>query len=280
METRQRHHLGTMENPLFPGLFERASTSVGGSIRAAELATILRFSGGLHVISSRIAVESELDTAQLADNAVTSAKIGGNAVTGPKIDGNAVDARIPQPIDQALDGMVRVSDGVDRGRHRRHCNGGRSVRRRRLGAHRGSVPADLEAGAQGRHHRNQRAADDDDARRLQLSRTTVQSRIERLQRSGVIAGYTVRLGEDFERDRIRALVMVTVLPKQMPAVVEALRGMPEVRSLRSVSGPWDLVARVVVPTIGEMDELTDRIGAVPGVERTTSSLVLSTKFER
>ena len=118
------------------------------------------------------------------------------------------------------------------------------------------------------------------ARRLGLSRTTVQSRIERLQRNGVIAGYTVRLGEDFERDRIRALVMVTVLPKQMPAVVEALRGMPEVRSLRSVSGPWDLVARVVVPTIGEMDELTDRIGAVPGVERTTSSLVLSTKFER
>jgi acetoin utilization protein AcuC len=35
---RQRHGIGTMENPLFPGLFERASTSVGGSIRAAELA--------------------------------------------------------------------------------------------------------------------------------------------------------------------------------------------------------------------------------------------------
>ena len=33
-----RHNLGTMENPLFPGLFERAATSVGGSIRAAELA--------------------------------------------------------------------------------------------------------------------------------------------------------------------------------------------------------------------------------------------------
>ena len=118
------------------------------------------------------------------------------------------------------------------------------------------------------------------ARRLGLSRTTVQSRIERLQRSGVIAGYTVRVADEYERDRIRALILLTVLPKQMPAVVEALRGMPEVRSLRSVSGPWDLVARVVVPTIGEMDELTDRIGAVPGVERTTSSLVLSTKFER
>ena len=36
------------------------------TIRAAELATVLRFSGGLHVISGRIAVESEVDTEQLA----------------------------------------------------------------------------------------------------------------------------------------------------------------------------------------------------------------------
>lgn len=35
---RERYGIGTMENPLFPGVFERASTSVGGSIRAARLA--------------------------------------------------------------------------------------------------------------------------------------------------------------------------------------------------------------------------------------------------
>ena len=118
------------------------------------------------------------------------------------------------------------------------------------------------------------------ARKLQLSRTTVQSRIERLERMGVIAGYTVLLSDEFERERIRALIMVTVFPKQMAAVVEALRQMPAVRTLQSVSGAWDLVAMAVVPTIGDMDALTDRIGAVDGVERTISSLVLSTKFER
>lgn len=127
---------------------------------------------------------------------------------------------------------------------------------------------------------NARASAAEIARRLQLSRTTVQSRIQRLERLGVIAGYTVRVGEEFSRERIRALIMVTVLPKQMPAVVDALRAMPELRSLQSVSGAWDLVALAIVPTVGDMDELTDRIGALPGVERTTSSLVLSTKFER
>ena len=56
--------------------------------------------------------------------------------------------------------------------------------------------------------------------------------------------------------------------------------MPEIRSLQSVNGGWDMVATAVVPSFGGMDVLTDRIGALPGVERTTSSLVLSTKFER
>ena len=127
---------------------------------------------------------------------------------------------------------------------------------------------------------NARAPTAEIARRLQLSRTTVQSRIERLERLGVIAGYTVRVGDDFEREQVRALIMITVYPKQMPAVVEALRQMPEVRSLQSVSGVWDLAAVALVPTIGDMDALTDRIGALDGVERTTSSLVLSSKFDR
>lgn len=127
---------------------------------------------------------------------------------------------------------------------------------------------------------NARASTAEIARRLGLSRTTVQSRIERLERDGVIAGYTVRVADVAERGHIRAHIMVTVLPKQMPAVVDALRAMPEVRALHSVSGAFDLMALGVAPTVAQMDALTDRIGAVDGVERTTSSIILSAKFER
>lgn len=127
---------------------------------------------------------------------------------------------------------------------------------------------------------NARASTAEIARRLKLSRTTVQSRIDRLERDGVIAGYTVRVGEAAERGHIRAYILVTVMPRRMPSVVEALRAMPEVRALHSVSGPSDLMAVGVVPTVEAMDELTDRIGMVDGVERTTSSIVLSTKFDR
>jgi len=62
--------------------------------------------------------------------------------------------------------------------------------------------------------------------------------------------------------------------------VAALRAIPEVRTLHSVSGASDLVALGAAPTVGEMDVLTDRIGAIDGVERTTSSIILSTKFSR
>lgn len=127
---------------------------------------------------------------------------------------------------------------------------------------------------------NARASTAQIARRLGLSRTTVQSRIERLERQGVIAGYTVRVSDQVDAGQVRAHIMVTVLPKQMPAVVRALQDMPEIRELHSLSGPFDLVAIGSVPTVGDMDVLTDRIGALEGVARTTSSLVLSTKFAR
>ena len=127
---------------------------------------------------------------------------------------------------------------------------------------------------------NARASTAQIARRLSLSRTTVQSRIDRLEREGVINGYTVRVHDEYERGHIRAHIMITVHPKQSTSVTTALRAMPELRALHSVSGSYDLIAVGMVPTVNGMDVLTDRIGAIEGVERTATSIILSTKFER
>ena len=118
------------------------------------------------------------------------------------------------------------------------------------------------------------------ARRLNLSRTTVQSRIERLERRGVIVGYAARLTDDYERGLVRAHVMITVRPKEARAVEAALRALPQIRMLHSVSGPYDMIAIAAADSTADMDDLIDRIGALDGVERTTTSIVLSTKFER
>lgn len=118
------------------------------------------------------------------------------------------------------------------------------------------------------------------ARRLGLSRTTVQSRLERLERQGVIEGYTVRLSDAHQRGQIHAYVMMTVSPKQAAAVTSGVRRIPFVRSLQSVSGPFDLIAQAVAPSVSQMDAVIDALGALEGVERTTSSIVLSTKLAR
>lgn len=118
------------------------------------------------------------------------------------------------------------------------------------------------------------------ARRLKLSRTTVQSRIERLERRRVIVGYTVKLAGAVEAALVRAHVMITVAPRRSVAIELALRRISEVRVLHAVSGPFDLIAILAAPSLAELDAVLDRIGELEGVERTTSALVLSTRLER
>jgi DNA-binding Lrp family transcriptional regulator len=127
---------------------------------------------------------------------------------------------------------------------------------------------------------NARASTAELARRLGVSRTTVQSRIERLEARGVITGYGVRLASEYERGLVRAHVLLTVTPKQADAVVQSLRTLAPVRTLHSVSGNFDMIVIVEASSIGELDVLLDRIGAMEGVERTLSSIVLSTRIDR
>lgn len=117
-------------------------------------------------------------------------------------------------------------------------------------------------------------------RALGLSRTTVQSRIARLERSGMIRGFTVTIAEAHEQGLIRALVMITVRPRAAAGVEAALRKLPDVRALHSVAGPFDMIAEAATAAIKDMDALIDAIGDLEGVERTTSSVILSSKFER
>jgi DNA-binding Lrp family transcriptional regulator len=127
---------------------------------------------------------------------------------------------------------------------------------------------------------NARAPVTELARKLGLSRTTVQSRIERLERQGVITGYAVRVADEHEEGLLRAHVMVTLKPKLAPAVEASLRPIAEVRALYSVSGSFDQIVVLAARTAAEMNALIDRIGALDGVERTTSAIVLSTRIDR
>jgi len=118
------------------------------------------------------------------------------------------------------------------------------------------------------------------ARKVGLSRTAVQARMERLERDKVITGYGVRTGDAYEQSQVAAHVMLTVGPKLSGPVEAALRKIPEVRSLLSVSGTFDMIAIVQAGSIERLDALIDGIGLLDGVERTNTSVVLSTRIRR
>lgn len=118
------------------------------------------------------------------------------------------------------------------------------------------------------------------ARKLGLSRTTVQARIERLERDGVISGYGLRLSEAYQSGLIRAHVLITIAPKTLPSVSAELSAIREVTTLHSVNGSFDLIAIIAAPSIAELDRIIDHIGALSGVERTLSSIILSTRIAR
>lgn len=118
------------------------------------------------------------------------------------------------------------------------------------------------------------------ARKMGISRTTVTSRIERLERLGVISGYTIRFSEEYAEGQIRAHVMIGADPKQVAGIFRALRQILAVRALHTVNGEFDMVAMVSAGSTRELDETLSRIGHVPGVNKTVSSIILTTRFER
>lgn len=118
------------------------------------------------------------------------------------------------------------------------------------------------------------------ARRLKVARSTVQARLERLESSGTIAGYTLRLGESARQGRIRATVLLTIEPRAQAQVLSRLRQMPEIERVNTTSGRVDLLLQLAAESTAQIDAVLDQIAEVPGVRSSESLIHLSTKFDR
>lgn len=118
------------------------------------------------------------------------------------------------------------------------------------------------------------------AKRLGLARSTVQARLDRLELTGVIAGYTLRLGETARARKIRATVLIEIEPRATAQVVARLKAMPEVEEAITTSGRIDLVVTLAAATTEAIDAALDQIGTLPGITDTESLIELSTKIDR
>ena len=113
------------------------------------------------------------------------------------------------------------------------------------------------------------------ARQLGIARTTVTSRLARLEKSKVITGYGVRLGTRLADGGLQAYVGIKVQPRSGKDVLRRLSAMAQVQQLCAVSGEFDYVAWLRTDSPEQLDQLLDQIGSVDGVENSAQQAFLA-----
>ena len=110
---------------------------------------------------------------------------------------------------------------------------------------------------------------------LHVSRGTAQNRLDRLIQAGVILGFTVRVRQDLDERLIRALMTIQLAGKTTTAVIARLRGIPEIRTLHTTNGTWDLIAEIAVDTLPDLDRVLGTIRAIDGIRSSETSILLT-----
>ena len=111
---------------------------------------------------------------------------------------------------------------------------------------------------------------------LGVSRATVRARVERLERDGDILGYTVILRNDAIEVPVRAVMMIEIEGHVLDKVIRQLGGFPEVATIHTTNGRWDLVVELGAATLTDFDTVLRRIRLLPGITGSDTSLLLTT----
>ncbi|CAG9172998.1 Lrp/AsnC family transcriptional regulator [Cupriavidus pampae] len=113
------------------------------------------------------------------------------------------------------------------------------------------------------------------AHRLGVARTTIANRIARLEKAGVIVGYTVQVRPDTQRETIAAWMSIAVEGNQAREVIARLLGEPGVTALHDTNGRWDLLAEVSATSLDGLASVLERVRLIRGISATETSIHLT-----
>jgi DNA-binding Lrp family transcriptional regulator len=114
---------------------------------------------------------------------------------------------------------------------------------------------------------------------LGVSRATVKARMERLEQSRQIVGYTAILKSDEDDNAIRGIMLIEVAGQATNRVVQNLETLPEVSAIHSTNGRWDLIAELRTESLGAFDKVLNRIRLIQGITNSETHLQLATLRE-
>ena len=125
---------------------------------------------------------------------------------------------------------------------------------------------------------NARISNREIAKRVGLTATPTIERVKRLEREGVIKGYTVVLEKEKVGKGMTVFVKVTLSVHQMSLLddfIEAVRGIPEILSCYHTTGQSDFLLQVVATDIADYERLLrDKLTTLPDVQRLETTMVL------
>jgi DNA-binding Lrp family transcriptional regulator len=113
------------------------------------------------------------------------------------------------------------------------------------------------------------------ARRVGVARGTVQARLAKMEARGVITGHGPEVDAAAMGYPIAAFVLVELAQGRLPEAVAVMEAIPEVLEADAISGPQDLICRVVARDTEHLQELVNEMLATPAIRRCTSYIVLT-----
>jgi DNA-binding Lrp family transcriptional regulator len=112
------------------------------------------------------------------------------------------------------------------------------------------------------------------SQRLGLARNTVQARLTRLESSGALAPLDRRVRPEALGYRLGAYVTVQVAQRSLRDVSDGLAQIPEVLEVTGLSGVADLLVQVAAKDADDLWRITERVLAIPGVQRIDTALAM------
>jgi DNA-binding Lrp family transcriptional regulator len=107
-----------------------------------------------------------------------------------------------------------------------------------------------------------------------LSRNTVQARLAKLERRGVLDSFERQIPPALLGYPLTAFITVQVTQRRLDAVAEALASVPEVLQVHGISGQVDLLVHVAAADADDLYRIAGQVLAIPGVERSSTALVM------
>ena len=107
-----------------------------------------------------------------------------------------------------------------------------------------------------------------------LSRNTVQARLARLEQQGVLDSLERQVPPALLGYPLAAYITTQVTQRRLDEVAAALAGIPEVLQVDGISGDTDLLVHVAAADADDLYRIAGQILAIPGVERTSTALVM------